>query len=213
MSVSFCLVDRQVSVRMWQRIKARRENYCAARGWLNQRPLYRGMRKDDARSSCRTLHVRIRRRNCVRVGPVRCYFTGSNCRHKHGKHSQAGRTLGFGLNRYGTHSPRTSRYLSPILFYPRTPVRMSNRPLHLRSHSFLRHQPISREISRPKAAPGVSSKWTFDPFRTVPSERIRFYGSLVGTRLSIIAVNLEIERGWFSKPLVLNWSPFSTLCP
>lgn len=94
---------------------------------MNQRPLYEGMRKNDARSSCRTLRVRIRRRNCVRVGPVRCYFTGSNCRHKHSKHSQAGCAPGSGLNRYGTHSPRTSRHLFSILFYPRTPARMSNR--------------------------------------------------------------------------------------
>lgn len=183
------------------------ENCCAARGWLNQRLLYGGMRKDDARSSCRGSRVRTRRRNCVRVGPVRCYFTSSNCRYKHSKHSQAGHALGSILNRYGTHSPRTSRHLSPILFYLRTPARMSNR--HVRPSP---PRPIGREISRPKAAPGVSSKWTLDPFRTVPSERIRFYGSLVGTRLSIIAENLEIERGWFSKPLVLNWPPFSTLC-
>lgn len=45
--------------------------------------------------------------------------------------------------------------------------------------------------------------------RTVLAERIRFYGSLVETRLSIIAKSLEIERGWLSKPLVLKWSPFS----
>lgn len=162
------------------------------------------MRKDDARSSCRTLRVRIRRRNCVRVGPVRCYFTGSNCRHKHSKHSQAGCAPGSDLNRYGTHFPRTSRHLFSILFYPRTPARMSNRHIRPLARSSLYHWPIGWEISRPKAAPGVSSKWTLDLFWTVPSERIRFYGSLIGTRLSIIAENLEIERGWLSKPLVLN---------
>ena len=40
-----------------------------------------GERKDDTCKSC-TLHVRVKKQNCMRVGPVRCYFTSSNCRYK-----------------------------------------------------------------------------------------------------------------------------------
>lgn len=72
-------------------------------------------------------------------------------------------------------------------FIPLVLPRMSNR--HFRPS-----RPIDQEISRSKTAPGMSSKWTFGP-PSVPSERIRFYGSLVETRLSIIAESLEIERG------------------
>lgn len=106
--ISFFLPRRSSSIG-WDVIKAQcRELLRGERvDWTSD--LYKGMRKDDARSSCRTLRVRIRRWNCVRVGPVRCYFTGSNCRHKHSKHSQAGRAApGFDLNRYDTHSPHTS---------------------------------------------------------------------------------------------------------
>lgn len=41
---------------------------------------------------------------CASVGPVRCYFTGSNCRRKHGKHRQVSRVW---LCRYGAHFSRT----------------------------------------------------------------------------------------------------------
>lgn len=156
--------------------------------------------------ACANLCIRVRvylqkdGRNCVRVGPVRCYFTGSNCRRKHSKHRQA--APGLQPDRYGTRF--RAPHLFPILFYPRAPPRMSNR--HVRSlarslarssAALRRHDRSARRYRGPGTAPGVLRGCEFEmnsrSSRTVPSEGIRFYGSLVGTRPSIIVGSLEIR--------------------
>jgi len=52
----------------------------------------------------------------------------------------------------GTHSSRTFRRLSSILFYPRIQARMPNRYFRPPVRSSLRYRPIGREISGLKAA-------------------------------------------------------------
>jgi len=59
--------------------------------------------------------LRVRRQNCVWVGPVRCYFTSNNCRYKHSKHSQAGRAPGSSLNWYTFFSYLSAPFLNFIL--------------------------------------------------------------------------------------------------
>lgn len=119
-----------------------------------------------ARGFCGTLcthacvHARVRiparerTKLCARVGPVRCYFTGSNCRRKHSKHRQAvpgspARSVRYTVSRIP--------HLFPILFYPRAPPRMSNRHVRPSAVTTDRLEDIETE-SCTWCAAGLNSK-------------------------------------------------------
>lgn len=142
-----------------------------------------------------SVRVYKRVRNCVRErGPVRCYFTGSNCRRKHSKHRHRPRLVPTSI---GARSS-TDALFSQFYFIP-VHHRECLIAIHVRPPALAPLRPIDREISTPErrlAPAGCSGEIEFEI--NCPSSLsdsgpirggIRFYGeSLVGkTRLSIIA--------------------------
>lgn len=149
----------------------------------------------------------MRVRNCVRVGPVRCYFTGSKCRRKHSKHSGQAAS-GFSLRRYGTYFSCTYQCVLPILFYPRAHHR---RYLIIVLFSVMTLIGVNIEIE--DRCIGIRNKLSvhFGMFRLRELDFTDFTVSRNETVYNFRELRNR-TRLTFEKPLVvLNWMSFSTL--